>query len=113
MLEQVLEMTSFDPQTYLTPGEQIIKYLLKLMSGNCRYFVESLRVAAWLAQRQSYRRAYGAIHHISQNRALFSVCNKHMKHGVTYMFFVREYAVQFNTEDFHCGNKEEIVRRVS
>ena len=37
MLEQVLEMTSFNCQTWLTPGEQVIKYSLKFLFGYYRY----------------------------------------------------------------------------
>jgi len=38
MLEWVLEITPFSSQTCLTLGEQIIKYCLNFVSGNCRYF---------------------------------------------------------------------------
>jgi hypothetical protein len=37
ILELVLEMTSFNSQTRLTPDKQIIKYCLNLFSRNCRY----------------------------------------------------------------------------
>ena len=37
MLEQVFEMTSFNCQACLTPGEQITKYCLKFLFGNCLY----------------------------------------------------------------------------
>jgi hypothetical protein len=34
-----------------------------------------------------------------------------MKHSVTYISFIHEYALQFNTENAHCGNlyKEQIL----
>ena len=47
MLEQVVEMT-FIYQTSLTPGEQIIKHSLTLLSTNCRYCAPSLTAAARL-----------------------------------------------------------------
>ena len=47
MLEQVVEMTS-TYQTSLTPGEDIIKHSLTLLSTNCRYCAPSLAAAARL-----------------------------------------------------------------
>ena len=46
MLEQVLEMTSFNSQTCLIPGEEVIKYCLKFLSRNYWYCVPSERVTA-------------------------------------------------------------------
>ena len=43
MLQSVLEMKSYNPQTSSTPGEEIIKHLLKSLSRSCQYFAESLR----------------------------------------------------------------------
>jgi len=40
---------------------------------------------------------------------------RRMKQSVTCILFVRNYAVHFKIEDFHCGNiyKKEIVWEVS
>ena len=47
MLKHVVEMT-FKYQTFLTPGEQVIKISLTFLSTNCRYCAQSLKGAARL-----------------------------------------------------------------
>jgi hypothetical protein len=37
MLEWVVEITPVNPQKFLTPHEQIIKYCLKFLPRNCRH----------------------------------------------------------------------------
>jgi exo-beta-1,3-glucanase (GH17 family) len=115
MLYFVKEMTYFNIQTFLTPGEHIITYFSKFSSGSFRYCAGSLTASAWLTRYQPYRRAYGTLHRLKSHRPVKSaLCNRRVMHGVTYMCSVREYAVQFSTEDFHYGNlyKEEIVRKI-
>jgi hypothetical protein len=57
MLEQLLEMTSFNPDM-LDTGEEFIKYFY----GKCRNIASSLTIAAILTHGQSvYSRRYGHI----------------------------------------------------
>ena len=77
-------MTSLHSHTCWTSGEEIIKYYLNL-SRNFRYYARSLTTAARLAHRQSYRRAYGALYHISHTAQLdllrlTDMCRQHNVH---------------------------------
>jgi len=45
----VTEVTFSHPHTRLTPGEQIIKYRLKLLPINCLYYTSSLMEVARLS----------------------------------------------------------------
>jgi hypothetical protein len=38
VLELALEITYFNSQTRLTPGKRIVRFCLKYLSRNCRYF---------------------------------------------------------------------------
>lgn len=51
------------------------------------------------------------LNHLSHMVQFNLPCDRHVKHSVTYICFACEFAVQFNTEDFHCRNlcKGEIV----
>jgi hypothetical protein len=46
MFEQVLETISFNSQTCLIPGEEVIKYCLKFLSRNCLHCVPDKRATA-------------------------------------------------------------------
>jgi len=73
-------------KTCLTPGEQIIKHFLKFLSRNCWYCAESITQAAWPAHRQSYRRAYSALRHIS-HRPFNLLCAVRMKYSADVRVF--------------------------
>jgi hypothetical protein len=111
-------MTYFNTQTFLTLGEHIITCFSKFSSRSFRYCPGSLTASAWLTHCQPYLRAYGTLHrlcHKDQLRPVKSaLCNRRVMHGITYICSVREYAVQFSTEDFHYRNlyKEEIVWKI-
>jgi hypothetical protein len=101
----VLRWPTSTLNTCLTPVEQIIKYCLNFLSKTCRYCAARLTAAVWPAQGQSYRRAYGyGVVCIISHSSVYTMCNKRVKHSVTYISFVRQYAIQFNTQDFHRGN---------
>jgi hypothetical protein len=78
MLEEVLEMTSFNSQTCLTPGEQIIKYCLKFCSKKLPTCAASLMAAACFNHSHSYRRASGALYHICHRVKLIPLSVKYM-----------------------------------
>jgi hypothetical protein len=63
MLVYMLEMT-FHSQTRLTPGEQVTNCRMALCSRISRHCTASRMAAAGLTHFQSYRRVYGALHHI-------------------------------------------------
>jgi len=69
-----------------------------------RYFilfkvlVYKLRLLRDDSYRQSYRRVYGTFTNLEYSYS--AVCNRCVKESVTYVYFVREYAAQFNTDDF-------------
>jgi hypothetical protein len=104
MLEQVVEMT-FKYQISLTPREEIIKHSLTLWSTNCRYCAPSLTAAARLII--ACHIAECTVHCITYvTQSTLNCCiNRRVKHRFS------ESAVQFDVEDFPCGNlrKEEIV----
>lgn len=64
MSEYVLEMT-FNSQTRLTPGEKSIKYCLKFLAKNFRYYSASLTTAARLTNLQSCCRVFGTLYCLS------------------------------------------------
>ena len=71
-------------------------------AGSCLEISDIARQLWWQLRdshtRQSYRRAYGAMPHISRTVQLSpTVCTTSMKHSATYICFVREYAVQSDT----------------
>jgi hypothetical protein len=99
MFEQVLEMTSLNSQICLIPSEQIVKCV-------SRYCLHTA-ITARQEQRQlhdSNTASHGAectVQGITLLRpsSLIRSHNRPVKHRVTCIYFVREYA-----EDFHCGN---------
>ena len=89
----------------LTPGEEIIKHSLTLLSTNCRYCATSSTAAARLIIACHIDEC--TVHCITYvTQSILNCCiNRHVKHRF------RESAVQFDAEDFPRGNlrKEEIV----
>jgi len=60
--------------------------------------VYNLRLLRDDPYRPSYRRVYGTFINLENSQS--AVCNRSVKESVTYIYFVRESAVQFNTDDF-------------
>jgi hypothetical protein len=86
-------MSSLISLSYLTHGEQIVKYSLKLENfDTAQQFQLQLR---HLCTAQSYRRAYGTLHQLSQQSNL--ICS--MKQSVTNISYVCDYTVRRNKED--------------
>jgi len=94
-------MTSFNSQMRL-PNEEIVKCVSK-------YCLETAIIARQ-EQRQlneSYTASHSAVCTVQgitllRPSNLIRSNNRHVKHSVMYIYFVREYA-----EDFHCGNLHE------
>ena len=103
-------MTFFTSQILLTVSEQITKYCLMFLTTNDRYCAASLTaVARHRPPVLSTRVPYIASH---KPHSPVQPAVRRVKHTVTYISFVRECTVQFNTQDFLCGNlyKKLIVR---
>jgi hypothetical protein len=52
---------------------------------------------------------YGTLNILSYTVQLNLLCGRHVKCSVMYICFVHEYVVQFDTEDFHCGNLLSVI----
>jgi len=81
---------------YINKIEKVTSVLfhtfLKFLSRNCWYCVESVTQAVWPPRRQCYRRAYGALRHISHS-PFDLLCVIRMKYSVDVNFFC-SYVIQ-------------------
>jgi len=116
-----LETTFFSSYIYIyiythkTADEENVKYCFKFLSRGCLHLSISLMAGEWHWHGQSCNREYGTLHHLSHTVRCIRLSATDVAGSVTYIYFLRDYAVHFNTEEFHCGNlsTEEIVIHVS
>ena len=115
VLDYVLDMTSFNSQICLT----LANIWLNTVSISSLWIADNARQVKrqlhdWHTDTLTVARPVHFIVLATQSSSICS-CDRHVKHDVTYIYFVSEHAVRLNTEDFYCGNlfKKEIARKMA